>query len=370
MDLIINEDFRDLIPILTTEEFGLLTVSITNEGCRDPIVVWGRTIVDGHNRYDICRNLNIPFKTINLDFIDEDDAKRWIIKNQFGRRNLTPFQRAELALKLEPLIAEKAKEKQVLGGEEKVLQNSVEPINTQSEVARAAGISHDTIHKAKVISLEAAPEIKDSLRKGETSIHAAYMDVMRQRRPHRAVTPPPPEGKYRCIVIDPPWPVVKIEREERPNQGVELDYSTLSIDEIKDLKIPADDMCHIYLWVTQKYLPAGIEILRSWGFKYQCVLTWVKKTGMTPFSWMYNTEHVLFGTRGGLPLDKLGIKLAFEGESKKHSKKPDEFYEIVRQASPGPRIDMFAREARDGFDVWGFEAPVGSGQGVVGQVHT
>ena len=76
---------------------------------------------------------------------------------------------------------------------------------------------------------------------------------------------------------------------------------------------------------------------------------------MTPFSWMYNTEHVLFGRIGSLKLEKLGIKLAFNEKSREHSRKPDVFYDIVKQASPEPRLDMFSRESREGFNLWGNE---------------
>ena len=166
--------------------------------------------------------------------------------------------------------------------------------------------------------------------------------------------------KYRCIVIDPPWPIQKIEREERPMQGRDLDYPTMTIDEIGNLPIleqanPAG--CHLYLWVTHKYLPVGLRLFESWGFRYQCLMTWVKPTGMTPYSWMYNTEHVLFGRVGGLQLERLGLKLSFDAPVSKggHSRKPGAFYERVLEASPGPRLEMFARRERLGFDVWGNE---------------
>jgi N6-adenosine-specific RNA methylase IME4 len=84
-------------------------------------------------------------------------------------------------------------------------------------------------------------------------------------------------------------------------------------------------------------------------------MTWVKNVGITPFSWMYSTEHVLFGRMGSLPLEKLGMRLDFAAPVQGHSRKPDIFYERVRQASPGPRIAMFERGQRDGFEVWGDE---------------
>lgn len=172
---------------------------------------------------------------------------------------------------------------------------------------------------------------------------------------------PPPDGKYRCIVIDPPWPMPKIEREVRPNQGAYLDYPTLMLEQIADedfvpVRTAADDDCHIYLWVTHKFLPHGLELLDGWGFKYQCVLTWRKNVGITPFSWMYDTEHVLFGRKGNLPLAKNGLRLSIDAKAAGHSIKPDAFYERVLEASPGPRLDMFPGVEHDGFEPWGLEA--------------
>ncbi|MDN5854341.1 MAG: MT-A70 family methyltransferase, partial [Actinomycetia bacterium] len=162
------------------------------------------------------------------------------------------------------------------------------------------------------------------------------------------------------IVIDPPWPMKKIERAERPNQGVTLDYPVLTLDQIADEDIVpvrrhADDDCHIYLWVTHKFLRPGLDLLDAWGFRYQCVMTWRKNVGITPFSWMYDTEHVLFGTRGNLPLERKGLRLSFEAPVVGHSVKPDVFYERVTEASPGPRVEMFARRQRAGFEAWGNE---------------
>lgn len=170
----------------------------------------------------------------------------------------------------------------------------------------------------------------------------------------------PRPGTYSCIVIDPPWDIKKIEREERPNQGVALDYPTMSLEQIADeqwvpVRTHAADNCHLYLWVTHKYLPSGLELMAAWGFRYQCTMTWRKNVGITPFSWMYDTEHVLFGRKGNLPLTQLGLRLSFDAPVQGHSVKPEVFYDRVRAASPGPRIDMFARTPRDGFDVWGNE---------------
>lgn len=169
---------------------------------------------------------------------------------------------------------------------------------------------------------------------------------------------PLPSGKFRCIVIDPPWPMAKINRDERPDQGISLDYPVMSLEDIAAMPVgdlAEDDGCHIYLWVTQRFLPDGIQMLKGWGFNYQCVMTWVKPTGITPYSWMYNTEHVLFGRKGSLDLMRMGLKLSFEAPVTRHSEKPDSFYERVVSATPGPRLEMFSRANREGFVAWGNE---------------
>jgi N6-adenosine-specific RNA methylase IME4 len=174
-------------------------------------------------------------------------------------------------------------------------------------------------------------------------------------------TPPLPDGRYRAIVIDPPWEMSTIERHVAPDQEPWLDYATMTIDELAELPITdlaASDGCHVYLWVTHKHLPDGLDLLEQWGARYECVMTWRKNVGMTPYSWMYDTEHVLFARVGSaLPLLRNGLRLSFDAPTTGHSVKPDAFYERVMEASPGPRLDMFARREREGFTAWGAEVP-------------
>lgn len=78
-----------LLP-LRHEEYEQLEESLLAEGCRDPLVLWGDILIDGHNRYDICSKHNIPFKTVARDFGDISEVFDWVEDNQLGRRNLTP----------------------------------------------------------------------------------------------------------------------------------------------------------------------------------------------------------------------------------------------------------------------------------------
>jgi hypothetical protein len=171
----INPKYRDLIPPISKEEYDLLEGSILHEGCRDAIVTWNDTILDGHNRHEICHKHKIPHGTLEKEFSNEDEAKEWIIRNQLARRNLPAHERARLALLLKPAIEEKAKEQQ--GTRIDIPQKSAKgfkPIDTRQEIAKLAGVSHDTVRKVEIIEKEATEEVKQATRKGEMSVNKAY----------------------------------------------------------------------------------------------------------------------------------------------------------------------------------------------------
>lgn len=183
-DLIIDPVLKSLIPPLSDEEFKQLEENIKAEGCRDALVIWHGAIVDGHNRYKICQGNSISFKTEEREFADRDEAAEWIIRNQFGRRNLSLAQRCELAMKLKPAIQKKAKENQEKAGGA-VPQKSVKPIDTQKELAKIAGVSHDTISKVEKIHEKGTPEQIERARKGGkgNSVNAIYNEVTGKTKP-------------------------------------------------------------------------------------------------------------------------------------------------------------------------------------------
>jgi len=238
---------------------------------------------------------------------------------------------------------------------------------TRDVIGDIAGVSGRTLEKAVKI-VDAAQENPDEFSKllhqvdtGKRSIHSAFGTVVNRQKQIELEKQPPvpyPVGKYRAIVIDPPWPIKKIEREVAPNQGQDLPYPIMSLEEIEAIPIQSmaiEEGCHVYLWTTQKYLKPALEIFEKWGVKYQCLMTWLKPGGFTPFSWQYNTEHVLFGQIGNLPLTRMGLKLGFTEKRREHSRKPEIFYQMVQEASPEPRVELFARQPRSGFMVWGNE---------------
>jgi hypothetical protein len=184
--MIINETFKNLIPVLSADEYAQLEQNILQDGIREPLVVWGETLIDGHNRYQIAEKHNVPYRTIQKQFDTESDAHEWIIRNQFGRRNISAYDRARLALKLKPIIAARAKENlKIYGGNQYApcqKSDNIQQIDTKRELAKSAGVSHDTICKVEAIELKATDDIKDKLKSGDISINQAYQAV--SNKPH------------------------------------------------------------------------------------------------------------------------------------------------------------------------------------------
>lgn len=182
----IREDFKKRIFPLTPEEFAQLEENILKEGIREPILTWQNVIVDGHNRYEIAQKHNLKFLTAEVQFADDNECQQWMIKNQFGRRNLQKYQRSVLALALEDLYKEKIqKEKsQKISHYRKtgeISQISEKP-DRYKEIGTLANVSHDTIAKVKVIEAKAAPEIKQKLSTGEVSINQVYQEIKKEEK--------------------------------------------------------------------------------------------------------------------------------------------------------------------------------------------
>lgn len=207
--LTVDDDFRSLIPPLSDDEYSRLERSIIAEGVRDPIITWQGTIVDGHNRYRICQEHGIEFKTAEIVFGSKDAAKIWIIENQFARRNLTAYDRSVLALALEPLYEAEAK-RRMLAGKADPTQKFAGG-ETREKLADIAGVSHETLRKVKTIEAEAdkgneaAIEARDALRSGESkSIHGAYVAVTGDRKPRAHGETSTTDGRRICAMCGEP----------------------------------------------------------------------------------------------------------------------------------------------------------------------
>jgi len=184
--------------------------------------------------------------------------------------------------------------------------------------------------------------------------------------------------KYNVILADPPWDQkagrkldsYKVESgrqiwNSKNTESEKLPYPTMTVDEIASL--PVKNICekdaHLFLWVTNKYLLKASKVIKAWGFRYVATITWKKKRRGGGLGGLVRitSEHLLFCRRGHLkaigsiPESVIEAKRPYKNGYPRHSAKPDIFWELIEKASPGRKIELFARNRRTGWDAWGNE---------------
>jgi hypothetical protein len=178
MTIIINQQLRDYIDPLTTHEYLALERSLLKEGCRDALVLWGETLIDGHNRYSICQKHSIPFQTKQNDqFQSIEDVMLWMIDNHLARRSVSSFQRGVLALRKKEIITTRRKDKTSKEKAAEAEQAAREPdpvsVETRDEIAKVAGLSKPAVAQIEKIRKAATPELVEAVRAGTISINTA-----------------------------------------------------------------------------------------------------------------------------------------------------------------------------------------------------
>lgn len=176
------------------------------------------------------------------------------------------------------------------------------------------------------------------------------------------------KNKFKTILADPPWQFQNRTGKMAPEHKRLSRYGTMKLDEILGLPVAnlAEETAHLYLWVPNALLPEGLRVMEAWGFQYKSNLVWhkIRKDGGPDgrgvgFYFRNVTELVLFGVRGknARTLDAGRRQVNFLATQKReHSRKPDEFYDIVESCSPGPYLELFARGSRKGWSTWGNQA--------------
>jgi N6-adenosine-specific RNA methylase IME4 len=176
-------------------------------------------------------------------------------------------------------------------------------------------------------------------------------------------------GRFGTILADPPWRFQNSTGKVAPEHKRLARYCTLNLAEIKELPVAmlSADVAHLYLWVPNALLPEGLEVMKAWGFNYKSNIVWykVRKDGGPDgrgvgFYFRNVTEVVLFGTRGKnartLAPGRRQVNIIAK-RKREHSRKPDEIYPIIEACSHGPFLELFARTRRNGWTVWGHQAP-------------
>jgi len=369
-NLQIDPEFRSLMPRLTREEYESLEKSLCAEGCRDSLVVWkGKNIVvDGINRYEICRKYGIPFKVVEKKFGSTDEAKLWIIQTQLGRRNLTYYAKGTLGLELASLKASEAKQRQrehggTAPGKSRALSSNlteVLPLDTRKEAAKIAGVSEGTLHMVKVINEKATEQEKAQLSNpnSRVTIHKVYGRIRRDEL--KTETPAFPAGKFAFIYADPPWTFEFVESE---NRTVQNHYATMSLEELMLLPVPtiAQNDCVLMMWAPACKVDEAMQLMKAWGFTYRTCAVWVKdKVGLGHW---FRTQHemLLLAIKGNPPTpppEKRFSSVINAPRPQQHSEKPDKVYKLIEQMYPRfEKIELFARQARKGWIGWGNQLP-------------
>ncbi len=202
-------------------------------------------------------------------------------------------------------------------------------------------------------------------------------------------------GKYATIVVDPPW---GYEGMTAPwYSGSEPSYDLMPLDEIKALPVDelTQDAAHLYCWAVLPMMADAFDVVRGWGFRPVTTITWCKPGVGLGGGWRGNTEHLIVARKGThprinptcaqcgrrdrgaskcmcilpvwmhdgneVPPVEPAFKTTAEGTwyvapRGQHSAKPDLFLDLIEQMSPGPRVELFARRQRLGWDTWGDEA--------------
>jgi N6-adenosine-specific RNA methylase IME4 len=365
--IIVDPEFKSLIPPLSSDEFEQLRLNLLQDGCRDAICVWGEDggiIIDGHNRFEICSKYNLTYLVKHFQFNDREEAKEWIILNQFGRRNLSAYQRSVLALQLEGLFREKAKENQSEAG--KLKQKSAEaPIETRKELAKIAGVSHDTISKVKKIQEKAPEDVKAKLASGTISINEAFLDIKKDEKIEQrkaqieevkkkietenlAV-----EGLFDVIVIDPPW---AYGREYDPQSSrVANPYPEMQVSEIEKIELPIKENSVVFLWTTHAFINDAFYLLNKWNLNYKAIIVWDKEQMGMGSTIRMQCEFCLLALKGKPIIQGSSERDIIREARREHSRKPEAFYQMVQRMTIGRKLDYFSRSKRDGWEVYGAE---------------
>jgi hypothetical protein len=374
----------NIFPLIEGAEFDALVDDIRANGLRENIVLLDGAILDGRNRYRACLIAGTQPRTVEYF---GDDPVSFVVSLNLRRRHLDESQRAIVAAKLANMRQ---------GNFSKAANLPVSPVS-QSSAADMLNVSERTVRSARTVIDEGAPELVEAVEHGRVSVSAAadvatlptqqqveivargekeILEAAKQIRAERAEVrkaelaivkeraPSLPTDTYDVIVIDPPWDMQKIERDVRPNQ-VAFDYPTMREEELAEFDVPsisADD-CHLFCWTTHKFLPSALRLVEAWGFRYVMTMVWHKPGGFQPIGLpQYNCEFALYARKGSPRfVDTKSFFACFEAPRREHSRKPDEFYDVIRRVTDGRRIDVFSREIRDGFEQFGNEADKFSG---------
>ena len=376
----------EMLPLLPEAELETLAQSIRAHGLKHPIVIHDGAVLDGRNRLLACKRAGVEPRFVEWTPAEGESPWDYVWATNAERRHLEAGTKAALGVKFELASEEWREERRraeaeanrrraeaARGNRHAAKQSrapvpaTVSPPNPRGEeevrartkLAQKIGVSPRTVQDA--ISLQKkAPDKFEQVARGEVSLKKAIAEVKQEEKRQlaeqiRKAPPPPPDGPYSVIAIDPPWQYGA--RAEDASHRGRNQYPDMTIEEICALpvqKLAADD-CVLWLWTTNAFMREAYTCLDAWGFEAKTILTWDKQIlGLGDY--LRNvTEHCIVATRGRPLLTLTNQTTLISERRREHSRKPLAFYRLVDSLCPGSKLEMFAREPKEGWAIWGAE---------------
>lgn len=369
--------------MMDSKQYRELVDDIRVNGVREPIVFMKGKILDGRNRYGAARELGIEYQRTEYE---GDDPLGYVISLNLKRRHLSESQRAMVAGKLAKMPAHRP------DGNSANLRTS--------DAAEMLNVSSRSVETARKVEREGAAELVEAVERGTVSVNAAA-DITTLPKPEQAEIVAKGEKeileaakriraekatvkreerlnklaeiskgnvelgtdqKFPVIYADPPW------RYENPpiggsNRSIENHYPTMTLEEICALPVAdlATDDAILYMWATAPKLAECFEVLNAWGFEYRTNMVWDKEVIGMGYHARNQHEILLIAKRGQLPPPQAGTQPSSVYREKRgeHSAKPVFFYEMIEGAYPQlPKIELFCRSPRAGWEAWGNQSGV------------
>jgi N6-adenosine-specific RNA methylase IME4/ParB-like chromosome segregation protein Spo0J len=364
----------NVFPLMEGAEFDRLVADIAEHGLLNPITLHDGMILEGRNRYRACRAASID--PIYVPFTGKD-AAAFVLSQNLARRHLGPSERAMVAARMVNLKWGQRADR------------AEGPIGL-SAAAGLCNVSERHIKRATVVLKHGTPELQEAVERGRIAVHFAEKAA---REPHEAqgellaavaagrtfqswqnnhgrkkraaelaaTTRAMPAGKRRwpVILVDPPWDF-EVYAPDKQISHPAYHYPVMSLDAICALplaELAADD-CVLFLWTTVPLCEKTFEVLSAWGFEYKSGLVWDKEIPGLGYWVRAQHEILLLATRGNPPLpvtENVPVSVIRE-RRREHSRKPEASYALIERMFPNlPKLELFARQMRPGWDVWGNE---------------
>jgi N6-adenosine-specific RNA methylase IME4 len=360
----------DLFPLIDGAEFDGLVADIAAHGLLNAITLHEGMILEGRNRYRACRAAGVEPRYVEYD---GDDPVTFVISQNLVRRHLGPSERAMVAARIATLKwgqrADYAEGQICLSAAAKltsVSERSVKSARVVLEIGtadlqEAVTTGRLAVHEAEKVArlpVEAQKDFLQATASGKT-FHNWSADYGRKKRAGELTVLP--VGRWPVILADPPWDY-EAYSPGRSSSHPSHHYPVMSLEEIRDLRIRdlAAADCVLFLWATVAWLADTFHVIEAWGFAYKSGLVWDKEIAGLGYWARGQHEHLLICTIGDPPLPPLSAVPAsvIRERRREHSRKPEASYRIIEAMYPDlPKLELFARQARPGWDRWGDEAP-------------